>query len=94
MTVLADALRPLVDSHAVPGLVAAVGRDDDIEVVVLGGQSVNGRPMGEDSLFRIASISKPMVAALALTFVADGTVRLEQPVGDLLPELASPAVVR
>lgn len=94
MTVLADALRPLVDSHAVPGLVAAVGRDDDVEVVVLGGQSVNGRPMGEDSLFRIASISKPMVAALALTFVADGTVRLEQPVGDLLPELASPAVVR
>jgi CubicO group peptidase (beta-lactamase class C family) len=94
MTVLADALRPLVDSQDVPGLVAAVGRGDDIEVVVLGDQSVGGRPMAQDSLFRIASITKPMMAALALTFVADGTLRLDQPVDDLLPELASPAVLR
>ena len=63
-----------------PGLVAAVGRGDEIDVVVLGHQSVDGAPMAQDSLFRIASITKPMMAALALTFVADGTVRLEQPV--------------
>ena len=80
MTALADALRPLVDSQEVPGLVAAVGRGDDIEVVVLGDQSVGGPPMAQDSLFRIASITKPMMTALALTFVADGTLRLEQPV--------------
>ena len=54
MTVLGEALRPLVDSHLVPGLVAAVGHGDDIEVVVLGDQSVGGRPMAQDSLFRIA----------------------------------------
>ena len=77
MTALAEALRPLVDSHQVPGLVAAVGRGDDIEVVVLGDQSVGGRPMAQDSLFRIASITKPMMTALALTFVADGTLRLD-----------------
>jgi CubicO group peptidase (beta-lactamase class C family) len=87
-------LRPLVESRRVPGLVAAVGRGDDLEVVVLGSQAVGGRPMGEDSLFRIASLTKPMTAAVALTFVADGTLRLDDPVGDLLPELASPAVVR
>jgi len=50
--------------------------------------------MAQDSLFRIASITKPMMAALALTFVADGTLQLEQPVDDLLPELASPVVLR
>jgi CubicO group peptidase (beta-lactamase class C family) len=94
MTALADALRPLVESQAVPGLVAAVGRHGDVEVVVVGEQSLNGRPMAEDSLFRIASITKPMMAAVALTFVADGTVGLDEPVGDLLPELASPTVVR
>jgi CubicO group peptidase (beta-lactamase class C family) len=33
-------------------------------------------------------------AALTLTFVADGTLQLEQPVDDLLPELSSPVVVR
>ncbi len=94
MTALAKALRPLVDSQEVPGLVAAVGRGDDLEVVVLGDQSVGGPPMAQDSLFRIASITKPMMTALALTFVADGTLRLDQPIDDLLPELASPAVLR
>ena len=43
MTALAEALRQLVDSQEVPGLVAAVGRGDDIEVVVLGDQALEGR---------------------------------------------------
>ncbi len=94
MTSLADSLRPLVDDGAVPGVVAAAGRGDDVEVVVLGARSVGGPLMGEDSLFRIASMTKPMVTALALTFVADGTLTFDQPVADLLPELASPRVVR
>ena len=94
MTALVEALRPLVDSRLVPGLVAAVGRGDELDVVVLGDRAVGGRPMAHDALFRIASITKPMVAALALTFVADGTLELDQPVGELLPELAAPVVVR
>jgi CubicO group peptidase (beta-lactamase class C family) len=94
VTDLAEVLRPLVDSQLVPGLVAAVARGDDLEVVVLGSQAVRGRPMAQDALFRIASITKPMVTALALTFVADGTVKLDQPVDELLPELAAPVVVR
>jgi CubicO group peptidase (beta-lactamase class C family) len=94
MPSLAEALRPLVDSQLVPGLVAAVGRGDQMNVVVLGDDAVDGRPMVEDALFRIASITKPMIAALALTFVADGTLELDEPVGELLPELASPVVVR
>jgi CubicO group peptidase (beta-lactamase class C family) len=94
MTALAEDLRPLVDAHLVPGLVAAVGWGDDLDVVVLGDQAVGGRPMTQDALFRIASISKPMVTAAALTYVADGTLELDQPVGELLPELAAPVVVR
>ena len=77
-----------------PGLVAAVGRDDQLDVVVLGDAAVDGRPMVEEALFRIASITKPMVAALALTLVADGTLELDAPIGELLPELAAPVVVR
>lgn len=94
MTKLVDALLPLIDSQQVPGLVAAVGRGRDIEVVVLGDRSIDGGSMGEDSLFRMASVTKPMMAALTLTFVADGTFGLDEPVGGLLPELASPLVVR
>lgn len=77
MAKLVDALRPFVDSQKVPGLVAAVGRGRDAEVVVLGDRSIDGCPMGEDSLFRIASLTKPMMAALTPTFVADGTFGLD-----------------
>jgi CubicO group peptidase (beta-lactamase class C family) len=94
VTALVEALRPLIDRQLIPGLVAAVGRGDELDVVVLGDAAVGGRPLRQDALFRIASITKPMVTALALTFVADGTLELDQPVGELLPELATPVVVR
>ena len=94
MTSLVESLRPLVDPRLVPGLVAEIGRGGALDVVVLGDGAMGGRPMAPDALFRIASITKPMTAALALTFVADGTVELDQPVDALLPELAAPVVVR
>jgi CubicO group peptidase (beta-lactamase class C family) len=94
MTHLEASLRGLVDAGSLPGFVAAVGRGRDVEVVVVGAQSFGGAPMREDSLFRIASLTKPMVAAVALTFVADGSIGLDESVGDLLPEIASPVVVR
>ncbi len=94
MTALTDALAPHVDAGEVAGLVAVVGRGDDIETVVLGEQSFGGAPMREDSLFRIASIGKPITAAATLTLVADGRLRLDDPVDELLPELASPRVLR
>ena len=67
---------------------AVVARGDDVEVVVLGDQAVGGTPMREDSLFRIASAGKPITAVAVLTLVADGTVAIDDPVDDLLPELA------
>jgi CubicO group peptidase (beta-lactamase class C family) len=94
MTAVTDALAPHVESGAVPGLVALVARGDDIDVTVLGDQAVGGSPMREDSLFRIASAGKPITAAAVMALVADGIVALEDPVVDLLPELASPRVLR
>jgi CubicO group peptidase (beta-lactamase class C family) len=43
---------------------------------------------GRDSVFRIASMTKPMVAVAALMLVEDCKLRLEEPVGSWLPELA------
>jgi len=89
-----EALVPYVGSGAVPGLVVVVGRGDDIDMTVLGDQSISGPPMREDSLFRIASAGKPMTAVAVLTLVAAGRLGLDDPVDDLLPELASPRVLR
>ena len=91
---LADALARHVDAGDVPGLVAVAGRGSDLAVTVLGDQAIGGSPMREDSLFRIASIGKPITAAATLALVADGQLARDDPVDELLPELAAPRVVR
>ena len=95
MADLDAALRPYVDAGAVPGLVALVARGDDVEVVALGVEGPSGAPMRRDSIVRGASITKPLIAAaLAMPLVEDGLLDLDVPVGDLLPELADPRVLR
>jgi len=50
--------------------------------------------MARDSIFRIASITKPITAASLMMLVEDGRVALGDPVAQWLPELARPSVVR
>jgi CubicO group peptidase (beta-lactamase class C family) len=87
-------LRPFVESGDVPGLVALVARGDDISVTTLGVQGTSGAPMRRDSIFRGASITKPLTAALTMVLVEDGRLDLDAPVAGLLPELATPRVLR
>ncbi len=53
----------------------------------------DAEPVRRDSLFRIASMTKPMVAVGALLLVEDCRLRLDDPVDDLLPELADRRVL-
>ena len=94
MADLGDVLRPYVDSGDVPGLVALIARGDDVRVESLGVQGTSGAPMRRDSIFRGASITKPLTAALAVALVEDGFFDLDDPVDELLPELAAPRVLR
>ena len=90
---LNDVLGAHVGQGAATGAVALVARGDRIEVSVAG--SADGStPMARDSIFRIASITKPIVAAAAMMLVEDGRIALDDPVGRWLPELAEPTVVR
>lgn len=78
-----------------PGAVALVSRGGRTEVASAGTAGLAGSaPMRRDSLFRIASITKPIVAAAAMTLVEDGLIAPADPVAAWLPELASPLVVR
>ncbi|GAY07438.1 serine hydrolase [Pseudonocardia sp. N23] len=80
-----------------PGLVTAVARGGDVDVDAIGRSAFDGepdsRPMGPDTLFRITSMTKPVVAVATLLLVEDGTLRLDEPVDDLLPELADRRVL-
>jgi len=95
MTGLQDVLNAHVSDGPVPGAVALVARDDRVEVRAVGSVDADGSaPMARDSIFRIASISKPITAAAVMMLVEDGRIALDDPVGRWLPELESPVVVR
>lgn len=95
MTELGKILARHVASGVVPGAVALVARDGGVEVEAVGFADLEGRlPMVRESIFRIASITKPITAAAVMLLVDDGLMALDDPVERWLPELASPLVVR
>ncbi|MDX2709258.1 serine hydrolase [Streptomyces sp. PA03-6a] len=92
---LHDILQAFVDDGSVPGAVGLVARGDRVEVAAAGTLAVGDpTPMTRDSLFRIASITKPVVAAAVMMLVDDGRIALSDPVAAWLPELAEPMVAR
>jgi CubicO group peptidase (beta-lactamase class C family) len=91
---LAEVAASHVGPDWVPGLVALVASGDEVHVEALGGLSIGGPPVRRDSLFRIASTTKPITGALTMALVDVGLLSLDEPVQRLLPELAAPRVLR
>jgi CubicO group peptidase (beta-lactamase class C family) len=95
MSSLRDILQTYVNNGSVPGAVGLIARGDRVEVQAVGCTGIDGTyPMVRDSIFRIASITKPITAAAVMMLVEDGQITLDDPVAPWLPELASPTVVR
>jgi CubicO group peptidase (beta-lactamase class C family) len=94
MADLRQVLETYVQDGAVPGAVALVSTEASVEVEAVGLADTEGSPMARDSIFRVASITKPITAAAAMILVDEGRIRLDEPTGEWLPELASPSVVR
>ena len=83
-----------VGDDRVPGLVALIARGGQVHAEVLGSLTIGGPPVQRDSLFRIASITKPLTGVATLALAAEGLFRLDEPVDRLLPELANRQVLR
>src|SRR6185369_9103272 len=94
---LRDLLDRHVDSGFVPGAVAVLARHDAVHIEATGSLAFEGAgsttPMARDTICRMGSMTKPIVAACAMTLVEDRTLRLDDPVDDLLPELATMTVL-
>jgi CubicO group peptidase (beta-lactamase class C family) len=82
-----------VGDTLVPGLVALVASGEQVHVEALGSLTVGGTPVARDSLFRIASTTKPITAAATLALIDEGLLELDEPVERLLPELADRRVL-
>jgi CubicO group peptidase (beta-lactamase class C family) len=83
-----------VAGGGVPGVVALVSRGDQVHVTTAGSLSTGGPPVQRDSLFRIASTTKPITGVAALALVGEGRLGLDDPIDRWVPELASPMVLR
>ncbi|MFG3303679.1 serine hydrolase domain-containing protein [Streptomyces wuyuanensis] len=95
MSGLRETLMRHVDDGSVPGAVGLVARGDRVEVAAVGTVDVDGSaPMARDSIFRIASVTKPVVAAAVMVLIDEGRLALDDAVAPWLPELEAPVVVR
>lgn len=83
-----------IEDRWFPGAVTLVARED--EIVWFRAQGLmdieSERPMREDAVFRIMSMTKPVVAVAILMMVEEGRVRLTDPVSRFVPELGELAV--
>lgn len=94
-----ERMRRVMEGHVerggVPGLVALVSRGGETHVITAGTLAAGGaEPVRRDSIFRIASVSKPVTAVAAMILVEECRIRLDEPVDELLPELANRRVLK
>ena len=90
-----DVMQSHVQSERVPGLVTLLHRHGETLVDTIGTLAFgSSAPMRRDTIFRVASISKPVTAAAAMILVEEGKLRLDDPVDKFLPELKDRKVLR
>ena len=77
-----------VDNGRLPGAVVLIARNDQVAYLKAFGYRDRERKsaMTPDSIFRIASMTKPIVSAAAMTLVEEGKLDLAAPVSQYLPE--------
>lgn len=90
-----DTLAGYVERGEIPGLVGLVSRGGETHVEALGALAFDGdQPVTRDSIFRVASMTKPVTAVAVMMLVEDGRLTLDESVEELLPELANMQVLR
>jgi CubicO group peptidase (beta-lactamase class C family) len=92
---LHDAMASHVARGDMPGVVTLVSRGGETHTDAIGTLAFQGQaPMRRDTLFRIASMTKPIAGAAAMMLVEDGKLKLDEPIDRLLPELANRRVLK
>jgi CubicO group peptidase (beta-lactamase class C family) len=89
-----DVMAGYVERGEVPGLVLAVSRRGERVIEPIGAIDPGGASVRSDTIFRISSLTKPITAAATMMCVEECTLRLDEPVDRLLPELADRVVLR
>jgi len=90
-----ESVSAAIDTGLLAGAVTLVWQDGAVrQVNTLGHRDVEAKlPMERDTVFRIASMSKPITVAAAMTLVDEGRLALTDPIANWIPELANPRVM-
>ena len=84
-----------VDHGVMPGVVALVDHRGREHVETIGTMAFDSvAPMERDTIFRLASMTKPITAVGAMILAEECAIRLDDPVDEWLPELADRSVLR
>jgi beta-lactamase class C len=77
-----------VEDGAVAGVAAAIWHGDEIVATRVAGEAAPGRPVRDDTIFALASVSKPFTAAAVMSVLSARDIPLDTPLADLLPTFA------
>ena len=92
---MADVMRGYVERGELAGAVTLLCRHGEVQVEAIGAQNLaTATPIQRETIFRIASMTKPITAAAAMILVEETKLRLDEPVDRWLPELADRKVLR
>jgi CubicO group peptidase (beta-lactamase class C family) len=96
LAVIPPMLQNVVDAGDLSGFVTLLFRKGEIaQVNTIGHRDIATKaPMTRDTLFRIASMTKPVTSVAALMLMEEGKLRLEDPVTKWAPELADLRVLK
>ena len=90
-----QSLKPLVDAGELAGAAAIVWRNGTVVDVAVGRRDLNsGAPVERDTLFRIASLTKPVTTVAALSMLDEGRFALDDSIVGCVPELGHLRVLR
>lgn len=83
-----------VTHGSAPGAVGVVSRGGETHVFPVGFKALQGdEPTARNTIFRIASMTKPLTAVAAMMLIDEGRFTLDEPADRLLPELANRQVL-
>src|SRR5258707_9026796 len=88
-------LRQKSEAKEIPGVVAMAATGNEVIYQGAFGKRDLWKddPMTADSVFWIASMTKAITTAAGMQLVDQGKLKLDEPIGKLLPDLASPQVL-
>ena len=91
-----QAIMPAIEAGELAGAAALVWRHGALlEAAAVGRRDlVSGLPVERDTIFRIASMTKPITTVAALTLLDEGRFDLDEPITTCAPELARMRVLR